>query len=117
MKIYAVTKGFYSDYHICALTVSKSKAKRLEKLYTDIYDEARIEEFEDGEDGELNLCWFCDENGCNPSLQDYPKKERIEVYRDGKIYGVYLYAKDKAHAEKKAHDMIAEYKAKREGIC
>lgn len=117
MKIYAITKGTYSDYHICALTINKEKAKRLKELYTDEWNDVSIEIFEDGEDYELNLFWFCDENGRNPQLYEYPRKEQVAVNRSGKMYGVYLYAKDKEHAEKKAHDMIAEYKAKNANIC
>lgn len=61
MKIYAITKGTYSSYRICALTTSESKAKELQKIYTDVnlYDlfpeEAVIEEFEDSEDEEIML--------------------------------------------------------------
>ncbi len=116
MRIYAITKGRYSDYHICALTADKEKAKRLKKIYSDTYDEACIEVFEDGDGSELRLLWRCDENGNNPLLIEYPEKEEVAVDKYGRIYAVYLYAKDKAHAEKKAHDMIAEYKAKRANI-
>ena len=111
MKIYAITKGIYSDYHICALTVNKEKAEYLKKIYTDKWNEADIEIYEDGEGSELNLFYFCDQNGCNPKIRDYAENERVAVDRFGKIYGVYLYAKDESHAEKKAQDMIAEYKA------
>lgn len=117
MKIYAITKGTYSDYHICALTLDKEKAGRLKKVYSDSWGEAIIEVFEDGEGSELNLFWFCNQNGHNPQLWEYPENEHVAVDRHGKIYGVYLYAKDEMHAEKKAHDMIAEYKAKKANIC
>lgn len=117
MKIYAITKGCYSDYHICALTVNKKKAKRLKKLYSDKWEDTSVETFEDGEGSELNLLWFCNENGHNPRIQENTEKERVAVDRFGRIWGVYLYAKDEVHAEKKAHDMLAEYKAKKSGIC
>lgn len=48
MKVYVVTQGDYSDYHICGVAVKKSVAeeivrriKRLSRFYSD----ARIEEY------------------------------------------------------------------------
>lgn len=116
MKIYAITKGIYSDYHICALTTSKSKAERLQKIYSDKYDDADIEEYEDGEGEDLRLLWFCDENGLNPEVRDYSSEEQVITNMHGEIQRVYLYAKDAEHAEKKAHDMLAQYRAERLGL-
>lgn len=50
MKIYVITKGEYSDYHICAATTDKDRAEFLRKMAstTGIYGkEARIEEYDD----------------------------------------------------------------------
>ena len=52
MKLYAVTKGEYSDYHIIALTEDKEVAKKIAKLFSYgeyDYDKAQVEEYEDGE--------------------------------------------------------------------
>lgn len=87
MTIYAITKGDYSDYHICALTVNKEKAEQLKKLYTTKWGEAFIEIFEDGEGSELNLFWFCDKNGQNPCIEEYTGNERVAVDKFGKICG------------------------------
>lgn len=116
MKIYAITKGEYSDYHICALTTSKSKAEKLQKIYSDTCFDACIEEFEDGDGEELRILWFCNADGTNPRICDYIDKEMVGVDRHGRIYGVYLFAKDAKHAEKKAHDMLARYKAELLGL-
>ena len=48
MKLYAVTKGDYSDYHIITLTASKDAAKKIAKRFSGTYD-AMVEEYEDGE--------------------------------------------------------------------
>lgn len=117
MKLYAITKGHYSDYHICTLASSKEKAERLKVLYTDDWNDARIEEYEDGMGDDLNICWNCDKNGCNPTIWDHADKEGVLTLKNGSIYGVTVYAKDAEHAEKKAHDLIAEYKAKNAGLC
>lgn len=47
--IYVITKGCYSDYGICAATTDKAKAEELRLLFSDEYDDAHIEEHEDGE--------------------------------------------------------------------
>lgn len=49
--IYIITNGIYSDYHICAATTDKKRAKDLQMIFSDSYSEARIEEFEDGVSG------------------------------------------------------------------
>jgi len=118
MKLYAITKGDYSYYHICALTANKDKANLLKSIYSDTYNDASIEEYEDGEGSDLNLFWYCDKNGCNAQFEEYPRLEQVCVNNiTQEIHGVLVYAKDAAHAEKKAQDMIAEYKAKQAGIC
>lgn len=48
MKLYAVTKGDYSDYHIITLTADKEAAKKIAKMFSDGCDEAKVEEYEDG---------------------------------------------------------------------
>ena len=48
MKLYAVTKGDYSGYHIITLTASKDAAKKIAKRFSGTYD-AKVEEYEDGE--------------------------------------------------------------------
>ena len=50
MKIYVVTKGCYSDYHIITATTDEKLAYKIkEKFNGDGYDEANVEVFEDAE--------------------------------------------------------------------
>ncbi len=52
MKLYAITRGDYSDYHIITLTADKNVANQLAKRFKsndDFYGDARIEEYEAGE--------------------------------------------------------------------
>lgn len=46
-KIYAVTRGKYSDRRICAITIDKDKADCLREVYSDKDEKANIEELED----------------------------------------------------------------------
>lgn len=46
MKIYVITKGEYSDYHICAVATDPVKADQLAEFYSSKYDKAYVEEFD-----------------------------------------------------------------------
>lgn len=46
MKVYVITCGEYSDYHICSVTLDKEQAELLKVRYSDECDEAYIEEYE-----------------------------------------------------------------------
>lgn len=49
MKVYVITAGVYSDYHICCVCIDRETAERRKKLFSDDYDEAEIEEFDTDE--------------------------------------------------------------------
>ena len=49
MKVYVITAGVYSDYHICCVCIDRETAERRKKLFSDKYDEAEIEEFDTDE--------------------------------------------------------------------
>ena len=59
MKIYVVTKGYYSDYHIITATTDEELAYRIKEKFSgdDYYDEAKVEIFEDAEIF-LKQCYF-----------------------------------------------------------
>lgn len=46
MKVYVITRGSYSDYHICAVAVDKQHAERLRKLFSNRHEKADIEEYD-----------------------------------------------------------------------
>lgn len=48
-KIYVITAGDYSDYHICAVTTDKERAEFLKKWYFRNDADVEIEEYVDGE--------------------------------------------------------------------
>lgn len=127
MKIYIITKGDYSSYHICAVSTDKNKAETLRKAFSDSWDEAQIETYESDEflteiengfklydcvmkeDGNMSITTF-------ESSIDYINSADFKVKKYEKAYKVYVWAKDKEHARKIAADKIAEFKAKKEGI-
>ena len=49
MTVYVVTKGDYSDYHICGVTLDPKKADILKQKFSDRDDEANVEEYDTDE--------------------------------------------------------------------
>lgn len=83
MKVYVITKGSYSDYHICAVTEDKKRAKRLRVIFSDRWDKATIKEYDTEEYGEKEINSY---RKCYPVLR----------HRDGTITidGEPYYAKE-----------------------
>lgn len=132
MKVYVITKGAYSCYHICAVATDKKKAEILRKAFSDSWDEAEIETYETDqfiteiENGfKLYNCGLKDGEDLSISTYledlDYMTDSDFRVKRFSKGwcapgYGIKVWAKDKDHARKIAADKIAEYKARKAGI-
>lgn len=116
MKIYAITKGDYSEYHICRLTTDYEKAKRYKEAYSDRCGEAWIETYEDNENDEQMLYWQYNLDTDTLTLSETIDAEKIWVRRDGSIYRVDVRASDKVHAFEKVFDMLAKYKAEQAGL-
>lgn len=122
MKIYVITKGSYSDYHICTVSTNQKNAEKLQKIFSDKWDQAMIEEYEsdqyltETESGmELYKC-VMEKDGTILAdmsiisldcMDDYDFQVRYLANK----YIVYVWAKDSEHAKKIATDKIAEFKA------
>lgn len=127
MKVYIITKGDYSGYHICAVTTDKKKAEILRKAHNDLdgWHKARIETYDTDEflteiENGLNL-YDCTMERDKPMFifevdLDYMISSDFKVRYNRSTYCVYVWAKDEEHALKIASDKIAEYKANKEGI-
>lgn len=124
MKVYVITKGDYSDYHICAVTLDKDKAEQLrEKFSKGYYNEADIEEYDTEETEEIikhNL-YFAD---YNERTHEVRVAERDFEYREdcGKVFTMrnglyaYIFADSKEEALKIASDKFAKYRAEKMGL-
>ena len=144
MKIYIITKGSYSDYHICGVAVDLKEAERLQNVNTDEWDIARIETYDTEDNGEIEgwlkhryvFRFNADkryknhknayeyvaiyDGECNKD--DWLMAKRDE--REGRIqtaHGIYHYVcvesdKPFSVAEKIAYDRYAEWKATQEGL-
>lgn len=117
-KVYIITKGVYSDYHICAVTSDKNMAEKLCRVYTDNdRHKARIEEYdlnERPEDVRIMYCVEITDDGVEVCENDYENKEF--EYGDRGDFTAYVVAMDRDHAVKIAQNRRAEYLAKKEGV-
>lgn len=126
-KIYAITRGVYSEYHICAITTNPQRAEELKKFYTDNhnYDETNIEIFYDGspEVDTKNLrpiyTVSCTKNGrVNWSIDKWVNHEfENSFYLNEDFYFTSsIDAPDEEHALKIAEDMRTKLVAERLGL-
>lgn len=132
-KLYAVTAGAYSDYHIVALCSDRNKADEICEVYNRSYTfggwgMASVEEYEDGSRVDLNRPVY--EVSIHGDL--YEAKELIgedkveavceawhpfnQIYTNGVFIFLDIYADSKEQAIKIAQDKFAEYKARKEGL-
>lgn len=125
MKVYVITQGDYSDYHICAVTLDEQEAKRLAKVYSDTHDPGVVEEYDTdapetktGLDGRVPYyVWFYkDGRTCVSMSYTAPKnfQPSIELRHDCDC--VALFATDSEAAVKIAAEKRAQARAEKEGL-
>ena len=118
MKVYVVTQGSYSDYHISGVAIDRETA---ELIKARCYDDPEIEEYDTDD--------FTPLKDRRPYRVGIPKAGAISVKlietlpgSPGKVFEykwghiVDVYAKDEDHALKIAFDKVAEYKAEKKGV-
>ena len=123
MKVYVITKGDYSNYHICCVSLDRGKADALARCLSDKYDPAEVEEYDtDDTDAYIEGCKpyivYFHRNGSfhfvssTETISAVPKVDRMKY---GEIR-VLLMAKDKDHAVKIATDEKTKFIAMEKGI-
>ena len=133
-KVYIITAGSYSDYHIVAVFADKNEAERFrdvqnEKAKWDS-QECRIEEYPIGADmslaGKQLYCVYVNSLGsiyaydnCEAALN---RADEIGIVKEeqGRLECFIAVPMDEdepeEYAQKVAADLFAEYKARKEGI-
>ena len=139
MKAYVITKGDYSDYHICGVSLDKEKAGWLAKCKSDAYDVAQVEEFEidegvpielyklypvykivTNEKGEITNSyltgWTADLDAYEPKYIFETNSSRTNLYRINVNFTARVAAEDEEHAKKIALDQRAKMLAEMLGL-
>lgn len=121
MKVYVITKGCYSDYHICGVCLDKKKAKEIAEAVSEeprsLY-EARVEEY-DTDQFETQKLRFVVEYYSHKWTAEYDDYDFWKEYSENTVkdsHNFIVYADSPEQAIKIAQDMRAEYLAKKKGI-
>ena len=131
MKVYVVTSGEYSEYHIVGITLDKQVAETFvnSKNATkgEYGSEFHLEEYETDDFQMIKegckpykACFYGNENGdrwCWATERELSYQDvgvvKTDYHGD---YEVIVFAKDEDHALKIGAEKVAEYKARKEGI-
>ena len=132
-KVYVITKGSYSDYHIVAVTLDPVRANKLARLYSDRFSICAVEEYTLNEAkepqvyrvafprgkapyaklGEYRFTFDGEDGDIDPHEYDV-KYDTRDDFEDEFV--VYVSAADEDHALKIAQDRRAEYLAREAGV-
>ena len=129
MKIYVITEGDHSDYHIVGVATDLEMAKKIQNyINREKWSYAEIEEYDTEEWKQLvndnRPIYYVKETedgGLYASQISYDYTDRyksanmIMTDSDGRLK-VYVLANDYKHALKIASDLFAKYKAEKEGL-
>lgn len=122
MKIYVITRGNYSDYHIVTATVDPARAEAIRKLYDDRYAKARVEVFDSDSfipllEGQQRFLIYFRANGDVYYTTSDMKGDEPDVkeYYSGDLR-VTCFARDLDHAVKIASERRAQYLAQKKGL-
>ena len=125
MKVYVITQGEYSDYHICGVAVDAECAEKIRKYFDDEWDPANIEEYDTDDYVEGNVreryIIIIDKRG-NVEKHSTGDVAPFKTGEDRFWWGVNrafcaeIWAKDQDHALKIAFDKRAKLLAEELGI-
>jgi hypothetical protein len=121
-KIYIVTSGTYSDYHICAVFLTKRPADAYAALFPKGYEEATVGEYTLGVPGpipkgmqfyHINIAEGEEDSvvQMEPEFEDYYFKVKTTVSLGGRrSFWTDCWARNKKHAIKIAREKINQYR-------
>lgn len=120
MKVYVITKGCYSDYHICGVTLDKTIAETMAKRFSDRYEDAEVEEYDTDKMEEylkMGEAYYCYSKGNYIGVDETSIEDvHNEVVSWKEKLFTCVIANSKEEARKIASDRFAKYKAEKVGL-
>lgn len=126
MKVFVVTRGEYSFYHIVAVKTNRDEAEMIASLYGEY---ANVEEYDTDD---IKITWRpgskyfdCDLNKDGSievevdrwsSESEIPASDEVWESFTGNRLSTKIIAEDEEHAKKIAADRFAQYRAMKEGL-
>ena len=125
MKVYVITKGAYSDYHICGVSLDKNLADKIAEGCSDNYEDADVEVYDTEEFSPLlkggsvffvRLVYGTNEIEVCEEDWDYMLGRINKVVPMIRNQGCFTYvvAEDEEHARKIGSDILFQYKYEKE---
>lgn len=125
MKVYVITKGAYSDYHICGVSLDKKTAEQIAERLTTEWGDAEVETYDTEEysqvlkggnayrirlleDDKVEVSEDADLEWCMPYINKVEK-----MWKNLGIY-TFVIAEDEDHARKIGTDILYQYKYEKE---
>lgn len=122
MKVYVITKGDYSDYHICGVAVDKNMADKIAEGCSSSYEDAEIEVYDTEEFSPLlkgGSVFFIRLTYDNNEIESREENDwdfvlnRINkvdtMFRNAGCF-TYVVAEDEEHARHIGADKLYQYK-------
>ncbi|MDO4802762.1 MAG: hypothetical protein Q4A15_11410 [Prevotellaceae bacterium] len=125
MKVYVITKGDYSAYHICSVTTDKKKAKLLKEKYSKGYGKAQIETFDTDSEEEVlkyenlyNCHYYENDSSIRITQSDFDYFEQDDLKVGKFLHGLYtsVLANNEEDALKIASDKFAKHRSEKIGL-
>lgn len=119
MKVYVITAGDYSDYHIEAIFTDLEQATAFKDVFnkSHSYDSAKVEVYETDtihvEKGFAAYSIQFDEEGAVTKIEKDPYSNNFNTFECNRVC---VMARDIEHALKIAYDLWAVKSAEKEGI-
>lgn len=125
MKVYVLTSGEYSDYHIVGVLLDEEQARIAAEVMTTRYDDVTVEEYDTDVLKFIKpgwKYWAVDFSEKTHSVVDVSYHDYFDALREprfyerNKIWTVEVYAEDEDHAIKSASDKLDKYLAEQAGL-
>ena len=117
MKVYVITQGEYSDYHIVGVTLDKEVAEKCVKVHSrERWSNPRIEVYDTDEFRKYTKpCWIVDYD--DMTVERYQMVDGELDLQDADLFGYdFIYADTEQHAIKIAGERKAKMLAERAGL-
>ena len=120
-KIYVLTEGSYSDYHIIGVYSTEELAQEAQLLNTySVIEEFDLNHIPDHPPGHVAWTVMFKNAEIHATYRASPFDTIIpseHAYNSSRLYNVNCWATDKDHAQKIALDKFYQYQAQEAGVC
>lgn len=119
MKVYVVTQGSYSEYHICGVSLDREEAEKLAKICSESDELAEVEEYDTNDNAKafrFKRFFHCERWMSEIEIDEVPPYSVKELNVVNEYDDIYVNADDEKMALKIAADIYAKHDAEIYGL-